>query len=41
MPNVKSIMNKHNKTVLGPHINNSERTCSCRNKEKCPLQENC
>ena len=41
MPNVKSIINKHNKTVLDPPTNNSERTCNCINKEKCPLQENC
>ena len=41
MPNVKSIINKHNKTVLDPATNNSERTCNCINKEKCPLQEKC
>ena len=39
MPNVKSIINKHNKTVLDPPTNNSERTCNCIEKEKCPLQE--
>ena len=40
MPNVKSIINKHNKFVLNPPTNNtSERTCNCINKEKCPLQE--
>ena len=39
MPNVKSIINKHNKTVLDPPTDNSERTCNCINKEKCPLQE--
>ena len=41
MPNVKSIINKHNKTVLDPPTNNSERTWNFINKEKCPLQENC
>ena len=41
MPNVKSIINKHNKTVLDPPTNNSERTCNCINKEKCPLLEKC
>ena len=41
MPNVKSIISKHNKTVLDPPINNSERTCNCINKEKCPFQEKC
>ena len=39
MPNVKSIINKHNKTVLDPPTNNSKITCNCINKEKCPLQE--
>ena len=39
MPNVKSIINKHNKTVLDPPANTSEKTCSCMNKEKCVLQE--
>ena len=41
MPNVKSIITKHNKTVLDPPTNNSETTCNCINKEKCPLQEKC
>ena len=41
MPNVKSIINKHNKTDLDPLTNNSERTCNCINNEKCPLQEKC
>ena len=39
MPNVQSIINKHNKTVLDHPTNTSERTCICINKEKCPLQE--
>ena len=41
MPNVKSIINKHRKTVLDPPTNNSELTCNCINKEKCPLQAKC
>ena len=41
MPNVKSIINEHNKTALGPPTNTSERTCNCINKEKCSLQEKC
>ena len=41
MPNVNSIVSKHNKTDLDPPTNNSERTCNCINKEKCPLQEKC
>ena len=39
MPNVKLIINKHNKIILDPLTNTSERTCNCKNKEKCPLQE--
>ena len=39
MPNIKSIINKHNKTVLDPPTNTSDRTCNCINKEKCLLQE--
>ena len=41
IPNVKSIINRHNKTVLDPPTSNSERTWNCINKEKCPLQEKC
>ena len=41
MPNVKSIIKKHNKTVLDPPTNNSERTCNCINRETCPLQQKC
>ena len=38
MPNVKSIIKKHNKTVLDPPTNNSERSCNCINRETCLLQ---
>ena len=41
MPSVKSIINKHNKTVLDPLTNTSERTSNCINKEKFLLQEKC
>ena len=41
MPNVKSVINKHNETTLDPLTNTSERTCNCINKAKCPLQEKC
>ena len=41
MANIKSIINEHNKTVLDPPTNNSERTYNCINIEKCPLQEKC
>ena len=38
MPNIESII-KHDKTVLDPPTNTSERTYNCINKEKCLLQE--
>ena len=41
MSNVKSIINRHNKTVLDPPTNNSERTCNRIYSEKCPLQQKC
>ena len=41
MPSVKSIINKHNKTVLDFPNNNSERTYNCINSKKCPLQQKC
>ena len=41
MPNVKPVINKHNKTVLDLPTNNSKRTCNCINSEKCPLQQKC
>ena len=41
MPNVKWIISKHNKTILDPPTNNSERTWNCINSERCPLQEKC
>ena len=41
MPNVKPIINKHNKTVLDLPTNNSKRNCNCINSEKCPLQQKC
>ena len=41
MSQVKAIINKHNKTVLDPLTNNSERTCNCINSKTCPLQQKC
>ena len=41
MPSVKAIINKHNKSVLYPPTNTSERTCNLINKEKCPHEEKC
>ena len=41
MPNVKSIIQNHNKIVLNPPTNTTKKTCNCINKEKCTLQQKC
>ena len=41
MPNLKSIINTHNKAILHPKSTNEARTCNCTNKQECPLNQNC
>ena len=41
MPNIKSAINSHNRTILHSPVNNQSRTCNCINKTDCPLQEKC
>ena len=41
MPNMKSIINMHNKKIINPPIKNQERACNCINKLDCPLQQKC
>ena len=41
MPNMKSIINKHNKKIDTPPRENIERTCNCIRKEHCPMNQNC
>ena len=41
MPNIKSVINAHNKKVLSPTNVNDERTCNCRRNAICPLDNNC
>ena len=42
MPNIKSLINSHNKGLLTPQPNHDpERLCNCINKENCPLSNNC
>ena len=43
MPNVQSIISRHNKNLLRPTDKSSsnEDTCNCRVKNSCPLQGNC
>ena len=41
MPNMKAIINGHNKKVLSEKNNQNERLCNCRNSVLCPLNGNC
>ena len=45
MPNVKQIIDGHNKAILKkstlPPQDQSEKTCNCRKKDSCPLQGKC
>ena len=42
MPNIKSIINSHNKRILTPNQNDpAQKTCNCTRKDTCPLQEHC
>ena len=42
MPNIKSIISKHNKALLSKQETPiAEKSCNCRNKEKCPMNGKC
>lgn len=42
MPNMKSIINMHNKKVLSTNENTNEnQTCNCTQRQLCPMQQNC
>lgn len=44
MPNMKSIITAHNKTVLAKNlekVNPGENQCNCRKKDSCPLSGKC
>ncbi|GFO44660.1 inositol hexakisphosphate and diphosphoinositol-pentakisphosphate kinase 2 [Plakobranchus ocellatus] len=43
MPNVKSIITAHNKSVLAQKNTRAESTaqCNCRDRKACPLENNC
>ena len=40
-PNVKSIIDSHNKNVLKNQTEGEERACNCRIKDQCPLNGEC
>ena len=41
MPNVKSVIDSHNKNLMREKPPQDERKCNCRKKEECPLQNQC
>ena len=41
MPNIKSIINAHNKKMITPVIKEQCKTCNCNKKELCPMNNNC
>ena len=41
MPNMKNIINTHNKKIIKPPKYNIIRTCNCIRKQQCPLNEKC
>ena len=41
MPNMKNIINTHNKKIFNPPKDNIARTCNCIRKQQCPLNEKC
>ena len=40
MPNMKNIINTHNK-IISTSRDNIARTCNCIRKHQCPLNEKC
>ena len=41
MPNIKNIINTHNKKIINPPKDNITRTCNCIRKHQCPVNEKC
>ena len=41
LPNIKSIINSHNRKILYPSPTIGRRTCNCINIAQCPLQQKC
>ena len=40
MPNMESIITKHNNKILNKKVENHERLCNCREKPNCLIEEN-
>ena len=41
MPNIKNIVNTHNKKIINLPNDNIARTCNCIRKHQCPFNEKC
>ena len=41
MPNVANIIKTHNNKIANNNTTTKEKSCNCRNKSTCPLQESC
>ena len=41
MPNIESIITKHNNKILNKKVEIHERLCNCRDKPNCPMDGNC
>ena len=41
MPNMKNIINTHNKKIINPPKDNTTRTCNCIRKHQCLLNKKC
>ena len=44
MPNIKNKIDSHNKTLMHSketENNETKKTCNCRKKEECPLEQKC
>ena len=42
MPNIGNIIKSHNASILNPdEAQENVKECSCRNKDSCPLDNNC
>ena len=41
MPNVKNFITQHNSKILNKYQDKIQRSCNCRIKESCPLNDKC
>ena len=41
IPNIKSVINAHNKKILNLPTKPLKRFCKCTDKARCPLNKNC